>query len=184
MNLRLGCLYLALLSVMSLGAQTTSSNSPSAATAQVPRLVKFTGSARTAVADASSNGIVLAPGAAPTNVVAITFSLYAEQSGGAPLWSEVQNVRVDAAGRYTVQLGSTKPDGLPVELFTSAQAQWLGVQLQGQAEQPRVMLLSVPYALKAADAETFGGKPPSAYMQAPTAPGAVATGAGLGLGKK
>ena len=26
------------------------------------------------------------------------------------------------------------------------------------------MLLSVPYALKAADAETFGGKPPSAFM--------------------
>ena len=117
-------------------------------------------------------------------MVAITFSLYAEQSGGAPLWSEVQNVRVDAAGRYTVQLGSTKPDGLPVELFTSAQAQWLGVQLQGQAEQPRVMLLSVPYALKAADAETFGGKPPSAYMQTADSSGSDGSSGGLGLGQK
>ena len=33
---------------------------------------------------------------------------------------------------------------------------------------PRIMLLSVPYALKAADAETFGGKPPSAYAPAIT----------------
>jgi hypothetical protein len=99
-------------------------------------------------------------------VVAITFALYSEQTGGVPLWSEVQNVHVDETGHYNVQLGSTKPDGLPVELFASAQAQWLGVQVQGQAEQPRVMLLSVPYALKAADAETFGGKPPSAYVAA------------------
>jgi hypothetical protein len=91
----------------------------------------------------------------------------------------VQNVRVDTAGHYTIQLGSTKADGLPVELFSSAQAQWLGVQLQGQAEQPRVMLVSVPYALKAADAETFGGKPPSAYMQTASSDGSGSGGVGL-----
>src|SRR5207245_7367940 len=33
-------------------------------------------------------------------------------------------------------------------------------------EQPRVLLLSVPYALKAADAETIGGLPPSAFVLA------------------
>lgn len=107
-------------------------------------------------------------GTAATSVVGITFSLYSEQTGGAPLWSEVQNVKVDSTGHYTVQLGATQTEGLPVELFSTAQAQWLGVRQEGQAEQPRVMLLSVPYALKAADAETFGGKPPSAYMSAPT----------------
>jgi hypothetical protein len=145
----------------------------------VPRLVKFTGTVKGAVADSTANGIILGRGVAPTNVVAITFSLYAEQSGSVPLWSEVQNVRVDAAGHYTIQLGSTKADGLPVELFSSAQAQWLGVQLQGQAEQPRVMLLSVPYALKAADADTFGGKPPSAYMQTAGTDGSGSGGGGL-----
>lgn len=53
-----------------------------------------------------------------------------------------------------------------MELFTSAQAQWLGVRVEAQPEQPRVMLLSVPYALKAGDAETLGGKPASAFLTA------------------
>ena len=70
--------------------------------------------------------------------------------------------------------GSSKADGLPLELFTSSQAQWLGIRPEGEAEQSRIMLLSVPYALKAADAETLGGKPPpSAY--ATTQPGAADT---------
>ena len=156
-----------------LAAQTsTSTVAPQAA--QVPHMVKFSGTVPGSVADNGANGVILGRGVAPTNVVAITFALYAEQIGGVPLWSEVQNVQVDATGHYNVQLGSTKPDGLPVELFASAQAQWLGVQLQGNAEQPRVMLLSVPYALKAADAETFGGKPPSAFLQSPE--GATADG--------
>jgi hypothetical protein len=51
-------------------------------------------------------------------------------------------------------------------LFTSEQARWVGVQVSGQAEQPRVLLVSAPYALKAGDAETIGGLPPSAFMLA------------------
>jgi hypothetical protein len=41
-----------------------------------------------------------------------------------------------------------------------------GVQVQGQAEQPRVLLVSAPYALKAGDAGTIGGLPPSAFVLA------------------
>jgi len=51
-------------------------------------------------------------------------------------------------------------------LFVSGEARWLGVQVAGQPKQPRVLLLSVPYALKAADAETIGGLPPSAFVLA------------------
>src|SRR6266853_4634554 len=58
-------------------------------------------------------------------------------------------------------------------LFTSGDARWLGVQVENQKEQSRVLLVSVPYALKAADAETVGGKPPSAFMLA--APARVST---------
>jgi hypothetical protein len=172
MKLRLGCVVFAFFSlVLSMSAQTTSGNTvattaAAATTAQVPRLVKFSGMLKGVPPESVSNGIVLTPGAAPTSVVAITLSLYAEQSGGAPLWSEVQNVHVDTSGHYTVQLGASKAEGLPLDLFASAQAQWLGVRVEAQAEQPRVMLLSVPYALKAADAETFGGKAPSAFMPA------------------
>ena len=40
------------------------------------------------------------------------------------------------------------------------------MQVSGQAEQPRVLLVSAPYALKAGDAETIGGLPPSAFLLA------------------
>jgi hypothetical protein len=103
-------------------------------------------------------------------VAGITFALYSEPTGGAPLWLETQNVTADSNGRYTALLGATKPDGLPAELFTSEQARWVGVQVQGQPEQPRVLLVSAPYALKAGDAETIGGLPPSAFVLAAPPP--------------
>lgn len=120
--------------------------------AAVPHLVKFNGSVK------DVNGKPL------TGVAGITFALDKDEQAGAPLWLETQNVQLDASGRYSVQLGATKPQGLPTELFASGEARWLGVQPSGQAEQPRVLLNSVPYALKAVDAETLGGLPPSAFM--------------------
>ena len=120
----------------------------------VPRLVTFSGTAT----DARGN-----PAA---GVAGVKFALYAEETGGAPLWMETQIVQTGPGGHYTVLLGATKPEGLPVELFASEQAHWLGVTVGGQAEQPRVLLVSAPYALKAADAETIGGLPPSAFVMA------------------
>ncbi|HEV2115634.1 MAG TPA: hypothetical protein VGR48_06395 [Terriglobales bacterium] len=98
-----------------------------------------------------------------TGTIGVTFALYKEQQGGAPVWIETQNVHADSHGHYTALLGATKTEGLAVELFSSGEARWLGVQIAGAEEQPRVLLLSVPYALKAADAETLGGKPASAF---------------------
>jgi hypothetical protein len=120
----------------------------------VPRLVSFGGTLH----DPS--------GKLQTGIVGITFAIYKDQHEGAPLWLETQNVEADKSGHYTVQLGSSQRDGLPRDLFASGEARWLGVQVGGQAEQPRVLLLSVPYALKAADAETVGGLPPSAFVLA------------------
>jgi hypothetical protein len=98
----------------------------------------------------------------------VTFSLYELQRGGAPLFVENQTVSIDAQGRYSVLLGATQANGLPLELFTSGKAMWLGVQTQasGGVEQARVLLIAVPYALKAADSDTLGGKPASAYALA------------------
>ena len=116
--------------------------------ATVPTLVKF-------------SGTVQAP---RSRIIGMTFALYKDEQGGFPLWMETQSVQLDAIGRYTVQLGTTFPEGLPKELFASGEARWLGVQPEGQSEQQRVLLVSVPYALKAADAETIGGLPPSAFV--------------------
>jgi trimeric autotransporter adhesin len=99
-------------------------------------------------------------------VVGVTFSLYQEQDGGSPLWMETQNVEPDETGHYSVMLGASSSTGLPANIFAAGQAHWLEVQAQGQPEQPRVMLLSVPYALKAGDAQTVGGLPPSAFVLA------------------
>ena len=149
-----------LLFCSSLNAQQSSSSQSSAV---VPRLVNFSGKAT----DAQGKPIA--------GIAGITFAIYKDQSEDAPLWLETQNVQADAKGNYTVQLGATKPDGLPLELFSSGEARWLGVRVNGGEEQPPVLLLSVPYALKAADAETIGGLPPSAFVLA--APPATMTSA-------
>jgi Chaperone of endosialidase len=120
----------------------------------VPRMMRFSGT----VTDTR--------GKAMSGVAGITFSIYKEQQGGAALWMETQNVNLDSTGHYTTLLGSTKPEGLPQDLFTSGEARWVEVQVQEQPESRRVLLLSVPYALKAADAETVGGLPASAFVLA------------------
>jgi hypothetical protein len=121
----------------------------------VPRLVNFSGKA----ADVQGKAI--------SGIAGVTFAIYKDQYEGAPLWLETQNVQADAQGKYTVRLGATKPDGLPLDLFSSGEARWLGVRVNGGEEQPRVVLVSVPYALKALDAETLGGRPASAFMVVP-----------------
>jgi hypothetical protein len=120
----------------------------------VPRLMRFAG----AFEDEH--------GQPRTGVVGVTFAIYTEQEGGAGLWLETQNVHLDEQGHYAVLLGSTNGEGLPLELFSTGEPRWLGVQanLPGELEQPRVLLVSVPYALKAADADTLGGKPLSSFV--------------------
>ena len=100
-------------------------------------------------------------------VVSVTFSIYKEQSDTTPLWVSTQNVTIDEYGRFTVLLGGSEENGLPLDLFTSGEAHWLGVQRIPERERERIMLASVPYALKAADAETLGGKPLSAFVLNP-----------------
>jgi len=94
-----------------------------------------------------------------------TLSVYHDEAGGEPIWQETQNVVIGAGGRFNVLVGSSTSDGLPVRLFSSGQPRWLGVLFirPGEPEQPRVQLASVPYALKAIDADSLGGKPASAY---------------------
>ena len=84
----------------------------------------------------------------------MTFLLYKDQQGGAHVSLETQSVPPDKNGRYTVTLGATTNGGLPADVFANGEARWLAVQVVGQAEQARVLLVDVPYALKAADAET------------------------------
>jgi hypothetical protein len=116
----------------------------------IPRSVPFSGQALTPKGEAHTGSVLL------------TFGLYTDQTGGTPMWIEQQQVALDQDGRYSVVLGSQ--DGLPAEAFNTGAPRWLGVQVDGEKEQPRFMLLSVPYALKAGDADTIGGKPLSEFV--------------------
>ena len=164
-NVRVVMLSLLMVLLCSL-CSAAQQSATAAANATVPPLIPFS-------SVATDEG-----GSSLSGVVNITFSLYAGQQGGAPLWTEIQNnIQLDPTGHYSVQLGITQPNGVPTPLFTTAEARWLGVRIAEQVEQPRVLLLSVPYALKAGDAATIGGLPPSAFVLAappsgssPTAP--------------
>ena len=116
------------------------------------RLVKFSG------------GLSDQVGKPLTGVAGATFAIYRDQEGGPPLWQETQNVQLNSQGNYSVLLGATTGSGIPLEIFSLDEPRWLGVRVLGpeSEEQPRLLLVSVPYALKAADADTLGGKPLSA----------------------
>lgn len=136
-------------------------------TSPVPQFVSYSGVLRNA------------NGRAVTSLAGVTFLIYADQEGGAPLWMETQNVQADASGHYTVQLGSASAHGLPTEIFLKGEGRWLAIRIGSEPEQPRVLLPSVPYALKAADAETLGGLPLSAFVLAtPSNPTPMSANAG------
>ena len=122
----------------------------------VPNLIRYSGTLK------DTQGAALSSSTA----VGVTFSIYKQQDGGAAVWMETQNVTPDGNGQYNVILGSTTATGLPDDLFSQQEQRWLGVQVQGEAEQARVLLVSVPYAFKAHEAETLGGLPASAFVQA------------------
>ena len=115
------------------------------------------------------NGRALdAAGKPVAGMAGVTFAIYEEQSGGAPLWQETQNLTTEADGRFSALLGATSATGIDPELFASGESRWLAVltNAPGAVEQPRVLLVSVPFALRSADSEMLGGKPASAYMTA------------------
>ena len=143
--------------VSSVCAQTPASGNqsgaaPTALAGEVPRLIKFSGTMHDA------------QGRSPTGPAGVTFALYSQQNGGAALWLETQNVKPDENGNYTILLGANSAHGVPAELFASAEARWLGIQVEQQPEKERILLVSVPYALKAKDAETLSGLPASAFV--------------------
>jgi endosialidase-like protein len=123
----------------------------------VPRLINITGVFRPA------------DGQPPASVETVTLAIYAEQEGGVPLWQEAQSVTIDERGRYALLLGAAHADGIPSAVFASG-AKWLGTLFDrtGEVEAPRIRITSVPYALRAADADTLGGRPASEYLLAGT----------------
>ena len=92
------------------------------------------------------------------------FRIYAAPEGGEPLWTEAQQVQVQLDGSYSALLGVASPAGLPQTVFAGGAARWLGVSVDRSPEQERVLLSSVPYAMKSADAESLAGHAASDFV--------------------
>jgi len=158
LRIRVGLLAWCLFATSTLMAQQVALEADSTADGTVPtvrnapRLLKFSGM----LTDDAGKPL--------KGAVQVTFSLYQDQEGGMPLWQEVQTVRLDSLGRYSVLLGATESSGLPLEPFASGDAHWLGMQVQGQPERPRTLLVSVPYAMRAEEADTLGGRPATDFV--------------------
>jgi hypothetical protein len=104
-----------------------------------------------------------------TGSVRLVISLYEGKDDLTPRWVEQQQTTLDAEGRFSVLFGATREDGLPTELFAgSPTTRWIGMAIEGEAEQPRVLLISVAYAARAAVADTLAGKAASDFVQTST----------------
>lgn len=95
----------------------------------------------------SGSGAIVSDGS--YNVV---FNLYSAPSGGVSQWTETQSVQVKA-GYLTVNLGKNTP--FPGTIDWS-QEQYLTMNVNGDGEMdPRLKLTAVPYAFRAAHADTL-----------------------------
>lgn len=111
--------------------------------AEVPHLIGFQGQ--------------LTEGGNPVNgEVEISFKIYNVETGGSPMWIEVQMVTVEE-GRYSVLLGSgTTLDGIE---FTGDR--WLALHVTGQSEMaPRYRLATSPFSLRAKVADSVASLAP------------------------
>jgi len=101
-------------------------------------------------------GKLTTPGGIGVNdTLDMAFSVYNTSTGGTPLWTEDHFDVAVVKGLFEVTLGLTNPLDL---LFN--QQYWLQIEVGTSVLEPRVMLSSSPYALRARYAESTG---PSEY---------------------
>ena len=92
-----------------------------------------------------------AAGVPVTGNLIISFSLYAADTGGTPLWTESQTVTIDK-GIYSISLGAVTPLTLPFDT-----RYYLGIRVDNDPAElsPRQPLASTPYAHRAKSVEVL-----------------------------
>jgi len=113
---------------------------PVAAAQTVPNLLDFQGYLRTE------------SGAPVNKTVGLRISLYESAVGGTPLYFEDLPVVPVFGGRFSIQVGATKL--IPLDLFQTHAALFLGLSVDGTPELPLQQVLTVPYAFRSASSET------------------------------
>jgi len=89
--------------------------------------------------------LLRADGTAATGTASVTFSVFASETGGTPLWTEVQTLGL-SDGYYATFLGLAGPP--PAGLF-EAGARWMEVRVGSETLLPRQQIGAVPYAFSA-----------------------------------
>lgn len=107
-------------------------------------------------------------GAMPENLnvnspASVTFRIFTTASGGLAIWQETQAI-LPNSGKVSALIGSTTATGIPDNLFSQNVARFLEVQYENEAPLGRTELAAVPYAMKAASADLFAGRPLSAFV--------------------
>jgi hypothetical protein len=128
-------------------AQISSTAQPSIS---IPHVIRYSGAVPLAIPAAQRE-------------LHVTFRLFGTATGGRLLWQETQTVAAES-GKFAALIGSATASGVPDYWFSANQARWLEVQVESESPLRRVQLTAVPYAMKAANAETLGGKPLSAFV--------------------
>ena len=132
----------------------------SSAVATFPRLMNYQGRLDDA------NGKPLANGN-----YQVTFRLFSVPTAGSPLWQETQTVTT-VEGVFAVLLGSV--DSIPDFIFYQDSA-YLEIQpAASNAVLPRSRLSTVPYAMRAKDADLLGGAPAASFEESAEIQAAVA----------
>jgi len=118
--------------------------------AQVPGQVDF-------------QGLLLDTAGDPVNgLVDLDFALFDAATGGTALWSELHADVSVVDGVYDVTLGSGTP--LTPALLATGDM-YLEISVEGETLSPRRQLLAVPYALRAAEAESLDGLPGAYFTE-------------------
>lgn len=109
------------------------------AVGQVPGLVNY-------------QGRLTGPGGEPLDTtVSMTFSIYADSTGGDPLWSETHESVVVSNGLFNVVLGSVGPknrESYPFDVTISDGETFIDISIgEDPSLEPRTRLMTMPYSI-------------------------------------
>ena len=142
-------------------------------------LLAFTG-----VASADVPGVLTQQGrlldsdgaAVPDGEISFTFTIYDAAEDGTELWTETQDITTED-GYFSAQLGEV--EAFPKDLFDGSTSLFLGVQVGSDDEMtPRQAITSVPYAMKAAVADSAAKADTATNVTGAITPSSIDTGNG------
>ncbi len=100
-------------------------------------------------------------------LVNLSFKIYDAPAGGTMIWEETHAGVAADQGLVFVALGGVSPatNGLDASVFDGGD-RYLEISVNGDVQSPRVPMLSVPYAVHAATADTLGDLGPGDVARA------------------